>query len=574
MFRKRGTAETLEEYLKNIPPEKENPITGLSKAAEMVLDGVMEGKHITVVGDYDADGITSSAIMELGLKKLGADPVIRIPKRFSEGYGLNEKIIDEIPEDSLLITVDNGIVAFDAIRKAKEKNITVVLTDHHQPSADGKLPEADVVVDPAALKDPFIGFCGAGIAYRMMKHLIHDKELLSEMLCLATIGTVCDVMPLTGENWHLVRSGLNIMNQNDGPDSITALMEITGAEHLDAKGIGFKLGPAINAPGRLYDSGANLPLKLFTEKKGYRNAMGLAFRLQQENEERKSLVKSMKAEALEYISENGLYGCVPLVIPLPGGKGGLAGIVSGQLAEELGVPVIVLTGKEKLSGSARAAGDFNIKRMLDEPEVSKYLIKYGGHKGAAGLSVRESDLLPFFIACQNSLEATSFEPVEEAVSMDQFYDLEIRATEVPVVLRKLLEYAPFGEGNPAPEFLIRDALLVPNGSEYVSFKGAENYVSEIRTQTFRGVAFNLSEETQREVRKAASGTGRVDLIGTISEHIPWRFRSPYSPYIEYRRPKKKEKPEEYGPQVEFTAICAKEVTGRGRSLESLLNSKI
>ena len=194
-------------------PEKNPEIPQLKEAVQYFKRCAEAHMPVTIIGDYDADGIMASTIMKIGLSRYGVDAKVRIPRRFSEGYGLSEKIIDEIKE-GLVITVDNGIAAITAIRKAKEKGLSVIVTDHHLPKKEeGKvsLPPADHIIDPWAYLDAeYTGYCGAGIAYRFIKELLLGQNT-DDLKVLAAIATVADVMDITGANWVLVKEGLDIL---------------------------------------------------------------------------------------------------------------------------------------------------------------------------------------------------------------------------------------------------------------------------------------------------------------------------------------------------------------------------
>ena len=244
-------------------PKEHYHIDRLDEAAEIIKATAKTDTPISVVADYDADGICAAAVMWMLLRELGVKPKIRIPRRFSEGYGLSENIIDEL-EPGLLITVDNGIVAHAAIQKAKEKGFYVIVTDHHL--SDGiSLPNADVIIDPNAIPGSadFNGYCGAGIAYKLAVEILgKDHPLVPVLLSFAAIATVADVMPLIHENRFIVKDGLESMTGKGRTIGLLALLERCGFEsYITAKDIGFKIAPVLNAPGRLEDDGAMKSLR-------------------------------------------------------------------------------------------------------------------------------------------------------------------------------------------------------------------------------------------------------------------------------------------------------------------------
>ena len=208
---------------------------------------------IHIVADYDVDGICSACIMIYGLYMAGMRFTYRLPHRFSEGYGLSEKIINEI-DSGVVITVDNGIAAHSAIRKAKEKGLTVIVTDHHQAVMENQhaiLPDADIIVDPSVESESeFHDFCGAGIAYQFVQELL-GKEII-ELMVLAAIATVADVMPLVGVNHQLVKDGIDALNKGYGIPGILSLLQAKNKSVVTEEDFGFYLGPILNAPGKAY----------------------------------------------------------------------------------------------------------------------------------------------------------------------------------------------------------------------------------------------------------------------------------------------------------------------------------
>lgn len=234
-WKKRGNARNITEVIKEISrlslEEVSNPapisslsIMGMEEAADILLHAIESKSPITIVGDYDADGITSTAILWHVLRYLDVTPRTRLPKRYSEGYGLSMRVVDEI-DSGVVITVDNGIAALEQVKAAKRKGLTVIVLDHHLPG--NELPEADIVVDPhiAPEQSGFSDYCGAGLSYKMAQLLIDDDDFLRKMEALAAIGTVADVMPLIGDNRIIVKEGLQCINQHDLPVGLLALIK-------------------------------------------------------------------------------------------------------------------------------------------------------------------------------------------------------------------------------------------------------------------------------------------------------------------------------------------------------------
>lgn len=441
-------------------------IDGLDKAVEIISK--FKSSPITIVGDFDADGITSTSILRLALKDFGCSNVkYRIPKRFSEGFGISERIIDEI-ESGLVITVDNGIAQPDVIKKAKDKGLTVIVTDHHQPLVvDGKvvLPEADVVIDPNAIPGSadFNGYCGAGIAYKLAVEM-NGKAASLRYLSLAGIGTVADVMTLREENYVFVRTALKNLTSFGGTTvgayALVSALNLT--RHITSKDVGFKIGPCINAASRMSDDGAKDVVELLTYNGSFESAIPLAETLISTNDRRKEAKKEGVRIAEKVISDECMYGDTPLIVNVPGVEHGIIGIIAGYLCEKYKVPAIVVSEiGGVLKGSARSCPGYNIKEMLDK--CADTLVAYGGHEGAAGLTISKDGLDAFRNKIQSLDESINFVPesIEEG-----YYDLEIPAKDIEKTIAELEKYGPYGEGNPEIVFKVTGFSTVP---QYGSF---------------------------------------------------------------------------------------------------------
>ena len=508
-----NTGMTAEEMKK----EKEYGIEKMSKVAELIRDAVQKDKKVCVVTDYDADGICSAAIMKLTLDVLGADSYIRIPKRISEGYGLNAKIVDELPDNGLLVCVDNGIAAFDAIKKAKEKGLTVVILDHHMLAEDGQLPPADVIIDPSAIGEAdFIGYCGAGLAYKLSVELLGKTHpAVAKCLSFAAIATVADVMPLIEDNRFIVKKGLKAMLTFRGrTKGLEELLKLNGLDvAVTEKNVGFKIAPCLNAPGRLYDDGASKSYQLLVCEDA-KQAEALAQEIVSDNELRKQKKEEGVALLKKNIEENNLSNDVPLILFEPGLDEGLVGLFAGQFAEDMKRPCIIFTDTEDdiLKGSARSYGDVHIKNILDEN--ASLLHKFGGHKGAAGLSIKKDNLNAFRSALKKSLEGYVF-------SEDNCYDLEISAKNVSSIISKLEEFAPYGEGNPEIVFKVNDFCVSPTQKGYVQTMSDGKHGKVVNRDRVTAIAFGMGES----LTKAVDGKPKtLNFYGTLSMNVS-RFGS-------------------------------------------------
>lgn len=415
-------------------------IKNIKEAAEMIMN-LKDKTKFHIIGDYDVDGVMATAILYKGLKKIGINATTRIPKRFSEGYGLSEKIIDEINE-GVIITVDNGIAALGAIKKAKNKGLKVIVTDHHLGVTDDEenliLPDADIIVDAHVDNESeFDDYCGAMTAYRLVSELLGKDD--AELLTFASIATVCDVMPLVGPNRDVVRAGLMLINKGVGGKPLRTLMNELKISNVDESTYGFSIGPCINASGRLFDNGAEKVLAYLLSDDA---DISLDFKVKpivRNNETRKKVVK----EALSNIEVK----TRPIVLYNETYGEGVIGIIAGKLCEKYACPVIVFTKSSTLGvlkGSGRSIKGIHLKKTLDR--MSDILCGYGGHEQAAGLSIKEKDLELF---TERFAKEVGTLP---KMTSDVFYDLEINLDNISNELRELEKYAPYGEGNPRPVY--------------------------------------------------------------------------------------------------------------------------
>lgn len=449
-------------------------------AVEELFAAISRGTAIRVIGDYDVDGICSSYILTKGLGILGAHVDTAIPHRIHDGYGLNENLIREAQQagTGLIITCDNGISAGPQIQLAKELGMDVIVTDHHEVpyvmEGDQKkeiLPEAAAVIDPKRAEDtyPFKGICGAVVAYRVIQAL-HDKieggeaeeffqekrqaleEGMEEFLEFAAFATICDVMELKDENRIIVREGLRRMkhSRNRG---LRALIQANGIQpdKLSAYHPGFVLGPCLNATGRLDTALRALQL---LQSEDDTTAASLAQELKDLNESRKEMTNQGVKRALEVIREQHMENDKVLVIYLPEVHESIAGIIAGKVREEVHHPVFLITrGEEGVKGSGRSIEAYHMYEAMTE--VKELFTKFGGHKLAAGFSLREEDV-PALRQALNEKCTLRPEDFEEVVHIDVPMPVTYDATGL-LSQMELLE--PFGVGNPRPLFAQKNLIF-------------------------------------------------------------------------------------------------------------------
>lgn len=477
--------EFLNPSLKNLASPEELP--GVIQATGILLSAIAEKKTIVVFGDYDCDGVCATAILVKVLSALMSNEQDAsgrvapfIPERLTEGYGMSDasvsRLLEEIPDVGLVITVDNGINSIKQVADLKARGVSVVVTDHHLPSyarvADGAqgemlLPEAEVVVNPKVAAPPHLqNLCGAGVAFFLANSLVAEAKerglyegpkIGGPLLVLAGLATVTDIMPVLGQNRILVAEAL----KNFRMCAPLGLRELHFRAARNARGeltsrdFGFMLGPRINAAGRLASGMDALDLVLETNRERVRE---YAIRIDLNNAERKTIEQRMTDEALAKVVPN----AAAQVIDLPDGHPGVAGIVAARVMERLGetVPVCVLAGGH---GSARAPVGINIRDAF--VACDEVLERYGGHAAAGGFSVKDGQVDHFrelLAAYCEKFQTTDMRPGKPT-------DLWLDPADVTLELAEaLVRLEPFGEGNPEPVFGLRRVLLQdvrPMGAE-------------------------------------------------------------------------------------------------------------
>lgn len=434
-------------------------IIDLAVAAERVKSAVVSGESITIYGDYDADGITATSILLRGLKALDGAASFYIPSRFTEGYGLNDAALQRLADSGrrFIVSVDCGVTATAEILRAVDRGQEVVVVDHHEPPAT--LPPALAVVDPKR-KDatrPFAEYSAAGLAFqlvRAVRRLLHQPEFPEDLLDLAALGTIADVVPLVADNRILARWGLQRMQTSPTP-GVAALREVAGLTgEATARQVSFTLAPRLNAAGRLGD--ATVGVRLLTTDDP-EEAQGIAAQLDAMNQQRRDLTDQILAQAVERMESADRPPAPAIVLADEGWHPGVIGIVASQLVERYHRPAIVLTVEQGVGkGSARSIAHFHLVDALTE--CADLLERYGGHAMAAGLTIK-AEWIPEFTRRFEEVASARLAPDDLVPMLPIDADIALSAVTLPVA-EQLQRLAPFGAGNPEPVFATRGLVAV------------------------------------------------------------------------------------------------------------------
>ncbi|MFQ9242438.1 MAG: single-stranded-DNA-specific exonuclease RecJ [Lachnospiraceae bacterium] len=454
--------KAIEKYLHGSRKDFYSPwlLKDMEKAVAILQEKIENRNRIRIIGDYDIDGVMSTYILLESLRGLGCDVDMMIPNRITDGYGINEHLIEQAWQEGrdTIITCDNGIAAVTQIRKAKDLGMTVIVTDHHEvpfEDLEGErkeiLPPADAIVNPKqkACSYPFAGLCGAVVAMKVMEALYEkmapEVDLVDKMLPFAGIATIGDVMDLQDENRILVKEGLQRLHHTTN----LGLQELIRVNNLEPENIspyhiGFILGPCLNASGRLDTAKRALQLLLADSRE---EAAVLAGDLKNLNESRKEMTAQGLEKAIEQVESTSMMEGMVLVVFLPECHESLAGIIAGRLRERYHKPSFVLTrGEEGVKGSGRSIESYSMYEKLCE--CKEYLTKFGGHPMAAGLSLEEENVERFRRKL-NEQSGLTEEDLVEKVTIDVPMPIHYIRKDLVQEL-SLLE--PFGKGNEKPLF--------------------------------------------------------------------------------------------------------------------------
>ena len=464
--------DRIDAFLRPSPDGFHDPflLKGMDAAVDTVLEHVHKGSRIMVHGDYDVDGITATATVTSFLRRIGADCRFYIPDRITEGYGLSETGIEAASQDacSLVITVDCGISGFEEIAALRKRGIETVVTDHHE--CKDRIPEdARAVVNPKQPGEtyPFTCLSGAGVALKLVHALcirLGRTEEWRDYLDFAALGTMADVMPLTGENRVMVHVGIQSIQRQDNLGIATMLRYVNMCNKpVTSAMVGFTLAPRLNAAGRMGDAARAVELLLTQDPA---TADPLAQALCDDNQKRKDVENTIIVDATRMINETfDFAGRDVIIVHKEGWHQGIIGIVASRLSETFCRPAIVLAGEEgAYRGSSRSFGDFNMLGAITY--ASEHVLKFGGHRKACGMMVAENQLEAF--KCKVNAYAglhLDLERCRHTVNIDMPLDMALMTERNA---RDLAILAPFGEGNREPVFvteglLVREMWMLGNG---------------------------------------------------------------------------------------------------------------
>ncbi|MCG6871285.1 MAG: single-stranded-DNA-specific exonuclease RecJ [Gammaproteobacteria bacterium] len=531
----------LERGLAGLPPP--DALRDLPRALALLEEALQAKQRITIVADFDADGATSCALLKLGLETLGAAPVeYVVPNRFEFGYGLSPEIVAVAAagKPDLLITVDNGTSSIAGVAAARERGMRVLITDHHLPG--DRLPEADALINPNQPGDGFPGknIAGVGVVFYLLVALRarlqqqgwfgtgREAPNLASLLDLVALGTVADVVPLDPVNRILVHQGLARIRAGRGRAGIRALLEVAERDvsDINAGDLAFAAAPRLNAAGRLQDMSLGIECLLATD---IGSAMRIAARLDGLNQERRRIEADMREQAMSFLAELEVGADLPqgLAIYDPRWHQGVIGILAARIREQTGRPVVALAqadaGGETLKGSARSIPQVHIRDALDRvasrhPDL---LQNFGGHAGAAGLSLRRGDLPRFQAAFAEAVEEALGGPIPDDVLAS---DGELHSEELSLDQAECLRRGgPWGAGFAEPlfdgVFVVSDSRVVgerhlklrlehPNGTRLdgIMFGGAEHH----HRRGAQNLAYRLDVNDYQGLRSVQL---RVEAIG-------------------------------------------------------------
>lgn len=498
----------LDPSVDDIYPQTE--LKGTEDGCRIIIRAIESGKKIRIVGDYDVDGVTSTAIWYRSLRHLTSRVDYRIPHRVKDGYGINPRMVQEAADDGidLIITCDNGISALEAVNAAKEKGILLVITDHHQlkkrkegDKIEVVIPEADAVINPQQPGDQsgFQTACGGFVSYltvdALYRRLHRDLPMRMDLMILAGLATVCDVMMLQRQNRALVRYALEHLTESSLPglQAFIADLNLT-SDGVDGDTFGFQIGPRLNSAGRLEDAMTSARLLISDDPEECRRITDDLNRL---NRERQRMTGEAVNEAERIIEKENLLKDPVLVLCMTGVHESLAGLVAGRLRETYYRPVFVFSETEGiLKGSGRSIDSYDMFQKMSE--IPELFVRFGGHKLAAGCSVRPEN----FDALRRELNIRCGLTDDDLIEKI-YIDAPLHIKNITIGLAEILKkMEPYGSGNDSPQFGIRNVEI-----RSCKFMGSEGRYTRLTlddgTDIKEAVMFRQVEQL-----KASMQTGR------------------------------------------------------------------
>ena len=463
---------------------------GMDLAVDRLLKAIDNKEHITIYGDYDVDGITSTMILIKFLRELDADVDYYLPNRLVEGYGLNQEAIDTVHERNtkLLITVDCGISGYEEVEYAKSLGMDVIITDHHE--CPEQIPSAIAVIDAKRPDNtyPFNSLAGCGVSFKFVQAICEKtnkpKEEYLKFLDIVALGTIADIVPLTDENRIIVKFGLEKMRKTENL-GLKALINVSTVKHIDSSSISFGLAPRINACGRM--GKADLAIKMLLTD-NYKEAFEIANELQKMNFERQEIERGILNEALEQIKDEQLQNDKIIVLGKENWHHGVIGIVSSKITEAYYKPsILVCFEDDEGKGSGRSVEGFDLHAALSACQDK--LLKFGGHEMAIGLTMKKEEFLNFRKAiCEYAKDKLP----DESIPVIK-YDAEITNKDITMQTVKdikLLE--PFGEANPCPLFAYKnvrvDSIRTLSNDKHLKLNIKDDH------RIFSAIAFNMGDK--------------------------------------------------------------------------------
>ncbi|MCJ7568613.1 MAG: single-stranded-DNA-specific exonuclease RecJ [Anaerolineales bacterium] len=464
-------------------------IKEMREAVERITFAIEEGQGIVIYGDYDADGVTASALLSEALRLAGAHVKVYFPDRFSEGYGLNHQAVERIAASDarLLITVDCGVRAIEEVSRANALGLDVIITDHHLQGET--LPEALAVLNPhrSDATYPNEGLAGVGVAYKLAQAILRERGLPSSeekaLLDLVAIGTIADMVPLTGENRTLVKSGLEVINSSPRI-GIKALINVSGYQEggIDSTAIGFGLGPRLNAAGRVHSA---LPAYKLLVEEDPQKASNLAKELEQFNNKRKQLTLDVVERAIENFKNKDIQPI--LMVAEPDFHEGVVGLAASRICDEFYRPAIVGKIDEfHTRASARSIPGFHITAALEK--CSDLLERFGGHEAAAGFSVRNEHLQTLqtrlLSIAEEEMKEEDLIPVLAIDSEAEFNELGERT------MKFIDRLQPCGQGNDWPIFYTEQVQVMDSRTVGADQSHLKMTVRKL-SKSFDAIAFRM-----------------------------------------------------------------------------------